>query len=120
MAAASPGWELVAFIIPAALRRKRLSILNIQLYVGNLSRRTTREDLNALFSRAGDVIAADLIADGKSGESKGFAFITMSAQSEADKAESMFDGYSLLDHELRVRLVKPRPQRGLKDPAYTP
>ncbi len=55
-----------------------------------------------------------------SGEPNGFAFVTMSAQSEADKAVNMFDGYSLFEHELKVRLVKPRAQRGLKDPAYKP
>lgn len=91
---------------------------NIQLYVGNLSRRTTQDDLRDLFSQAGDVIESELITDRKNGESKGYAFVTMSAQSEADKAANMFNGYSLNEHELTVRLVKPRPQRGLIDPAY--
>ena len=53
-----------------------------------------------------------MIKDRKSGASKGFAFITMSSQNEADKAVSMFNSYSFDDRELRVDLVKPREQRG--------
>jgi len=52
-----------------------------------------------------------VIKDRKSGEPKGFAFITMSAQSEADKAVSMFNTYSLSEHALKVSLAKPREQR---------
>ena len=60
----------------------------------------------------GDVALVNIITDRTSGESKGFGFVTMSAQSEADKAISMFNTYSLSDHELKVDLAKPREQRG--------
>lgn len=86
--------------------------MEAKLYVGNLSRSTTQDDLNVLFAQAGEVTSAEIMKDRKSGESKGFAFITMSAQSEADKAVSMFDAYSLSDHALKVSLAKPREQRG--------
>jgi RNA recognition motif-containing protein len=82
--------------------------MEARLYVGNLSKSTTQEELNALFAQAGQVTAAEVIKDRKSGESKGFAFITMSAQSEADKAISMFNTYSLSDHALKVSMAKPR------------
>lgn len=88
--------------------------MEIELYVGNLSKLTTHADLRFLFSQAGKVTEAKLITNGKSGEPQGFAFVTVSAQSEADKAVNMFNGYSLFEHELTVHLVKPRPQRGLK------
>jgi RNA recognition motif-containing protein len=88
-------------------------MMEIEIYVGNLSTSTTQEDLNVLFSQAGDVTSVDVIKDRKSGKSNGFAFVTMSAQSEADKAVSMFNAYSLDDHHLRVTLVKPRKQRGV-------
>lgn len=88
-------------------------MMEIELYVGNLSKSTTQEALNVLFSRAGDVTFVEVIKNRKSGESNGFAFITMSAQSEADKAVSMFNAYFLDDHFLRVMLVKSRKQRGL-------
>jgi RNA recognition motif-containing protein len=83
-----------------------------KLYVGNLSKSTTQDELNALFTQAGEVSAAEVIKDRKSGESKGFAFIAMSTQSEADKAISMFNAYSLSDHVLKVSPAKPRGERG--------
>ena len=86
-------------------------MMEIEIYVGNLSRSTTQEDLDVLFSQAGDVTFVDVVKDRKSGESNGFAFITMSAQSEADKAISMFNAYSLDDHHLRVTLVTSRKKR---------
>jgi RNA recognition motif-containing protein len=87
-------------------------MMEIEIYVGNLSKSTTEEDLNVLFSQAGDVTSVDVIKDRKSGESNGFAYVTMSAQSEADKAVSMFHAYALDDHHLRVTLVRSRKQRG--------
>jgi RNA recognition motif-containing protein len=82
--------------------------MGIRLYVGNLSKSTTQEELSTLFAQAGEVTAAELIKDRRSDESRGFAFITMNAQSEAEKAISMFDTYSLSDHALKVSLAKPR------------
>ena len=86
--------------------------MEAKLYVGNLSKSTTQDELNVLFTQAGEVTAAEVIKDRKSGESKGFAFITMSTQSEADKAISMFNAYSLSDHVLKVSPAKPREGRG--------
>ena len=86
--------------------------MEVKLYVGNLSKSTTQQELNTLFAGAGEVASVNIIKDRTSGESKGFAFVTMSAQSEADKAVSMFNSYSLSDHELKVDLARPREQRG--------
>jgi RNA recognition motif-containing protein len=86
--------------------------MEVKLYVGNLSKSTTQDELDILFKKAGEVGSVNIIKDRTSGESKGFAFVTMSAQSEADKAISMFNAYSLSDHELKVDLAKPREQRG--------
>jgi RNA recognition motif-containing protein len=94
--------------------------MEAKLHVGNLSKETTQEELNALFAQAGEVTAADIIKDRKSGESRGFAFVTMSAQSEADKAVSMFNSYSFSDHALKVSLAKPREQRGITNPIIEP
>jgi RNA recognition motif-containing protein len=86
--------------------------MEVKVYVRNLSRSTTQKELQVLFTKAGTVMAVNLIQDRKSGVSKGFAFITMSSQNEADKAVSMFNSYSFDDEELRVDLAKPREQRG--------
>lgn len=94
--------------------------MEAKLYVGNLSKVTTKDELNVLFAQAGEVTTAEVIKDRKSGESKGFAFITMSTQSEADKAVSMFNAYSLSDHVLNVSPAKPREQRGPTRPIIEP
>lgn len=85
--------------------------METRLYVGNLSKETTQAELNTLFAQAGEVTAAEIVKDRKSGESRGFAFITMSAQSEAEKAISMFNTYSLSDHALNVSVAQPREPR---------
>jgi RNA recognition motif-containing protein len=94
--------------------------MEVKLYVGNLPKSTTQDELGVLFAQAGDVASTELIKDRRSGESRGFAFVTMSAQSEADKAVSMFNAYSLSDHVLKVSLAKPREQRGVTSPIFEP
>jgi RNA recognition motif-containing protein len=86
--------------------------MEFELYVGNLSRSTTGRELDALFAQAGEVTAVNLILDRLTGSSKGYAYITMSAQSEADKAVSMFNTYLLADRRMKVALAKPRERRG--------
>lgn len=86
--------------------------MEVQVSVRNLSKSTTQQQLNSLFEQAGDVSAVRIIKDRETGLSQGFAFITMSAQSEADKAISMFNSYLLDEHFLKVDLVRPREQRG--------
>ncbi len=83
--------------------------MEARLHVGNLSKSTTQEELSALFAQAGQVTATEVIKDHKSGESRGFAFITMSAQNEAEKAISLFNAYSLSDHILKVSLATSKP-----------
>jgi RNA recognition motif-containing protein len=94
--------------------------MEAKLHVGNLSKSTTQEELNVLFTQAGQVSAVEVIKERKSGESKGFAFITMSEQTEADQAISMFNSYSLSDHALKVSMAKPREQRGITNPIIEP
>lgn len=85
--------------------------METRLYVGNLSKSTTEEELNTLFAQAGKVTAVEVIKERKSGESKGFAFVTMSEQGEADTAVSMFNAYLLNDRALKVSPAKPREER---------
>jgi RNA recognition motif-containing protein len=85
--------------------------MNEKLYVGNLSYTTTAEDLKQLFAQAGTVSACDLITDRDTGQSKGFAFVTMSTQAEAEKATSMFNAHSFGNRALTVNTAKPREAR---------
>jgi RNA recognition motif-containing protein len=88
--------------------------MEVKIYVGNLPQSMTGADLNLLFARAGEVTSVDLMTDRDTGGCKGYAYITMSAQSEADRAVSMFDAYALEDQLLKVTLARPREQRGFR------
>lgn len=80
--------------------------MNSKLYIGNLPKSTTQAELNTLFAQAGEVTAVDVIKDRRTGESRGFAFVTMGRQSEADQAVSMFNAYTLKDQVLNVSAAK--------------
>ena len=86
--------------------------MEVKLYVGNLSYSTTEDDLRALFAQAGTVASVALIKDRDTGQSKGFAFVEMSTQAEAQKAISQFNGQSLNDRALTVNIARPREERG--------
>lgn len=86
--------------------------MEVKLYVGNLSFSTTEESLRTLFAQAGTVVDVALIKDRDTGSSKGFAFITMSSQAEAEAAIKKFNGYTLENRELRVNPARPREEGG--------
>ncbi len=83
-----------------------------KLYVGNLPYSTTEDELRNMFSEAGTVASVALIKDRDTGQSKGFAFVEMSNQVEAEKAISMFNGRSMGQREMKVSLARPREDRG--------
>lgn len=85
--------------------------MEVKLYVGNLSYTTTEDDLRTLFAQAGTVMSVALIKDRDTGRSKGFAFVEMSTQAEAQKAISMFNASQLNDRELIVNIARPREDR---------
>ena len=86
--------------------------MEAKLYVGNLSFSTTEDTLRTLFAEIGTVTDVALIKDRDTGSSKGFAFITMSSQAEAESAIKKFNGYNLENRELRVNPARPREERG--------
>jgi cold-inducible RNA-binding protein len=94
------------------VRLEKVVIMEVKIFVGNLSASTTEKQLTAIFARAGDVLAVHIITDRLTGGSKGYAYITMSAQSEADKAVSMLNRSLFEEHRLKVILLKSREQRG--------
>ncbi len=82
--------------------------MDIRIYVGNLSKSTTEDEINTLFAQAGTVSSVELVKEKGSGLSKGFAFVAMPTQAEADKAITMFNAFSLADNTLKVNIAKPR------------
>jgi RNA recognition motif-containing protein len=85
--------------------------METKIYVGNLSYDTTEDDIRTLFAQAGTVASVALIKDRDTGQSKGFAFVEMSNQSEAEKAIQTFNGYTLSNRPLKVNLARPREER---------
>jgi len=88
--------------------------MEAKLYVGNLSYTTTEDDLRTLFAQAGPVASVTLIKDRDTGASKGFAFVEMNTQVEAEKAITLLNGHNLGDRVLKVNLAKPREDRKSK------
>ena len=85
--------------------------MGTKLYVGNLSFNTMDTDLKALFQQAGTVVSCDLILDKFTGKSRGFAFVEMSSQEEANKAIAEYNGKELDGRALTVNEAKPREER---------
>jgi RNA recognition motif-containing protein len=82
--------------------------MDIRIYVGNLAKSTTQDEINTLFAQAGTVSAVELVKERGTNVSKGFAFVSMPTQADADKAISMFNDYSLAENKLKVNIAKPR------------
>ena len=82
--------------------------MEVKLYVGNLSFSTTEDDVRTLFTQAGAVAEVALIKDRDTGSSKGFAFVTMTTQKDAENAIKMFNGYTLGNRQLKVNTARPR------------
>lgn len=85
--------------------------METKLYVGNLSYDTTEEKLRTLLAQAGTVASVEMIKDRDTGRPKGFAFVTMGSQAEAEKAISMFDGKTLDNRAIKVNIARPREER---------
>lgn len=91
--------------------------MEAKLYVGNLSYDTTEAGLRTAFEAMGTVVAVDMIKDRDTGQMKGFAFVTMSTQEEAQKAITALDSKMLDNRALKVNLARPREDRPQR-PSY--
>ncbi len=83
-----------------------------KLYVGNLSYEVSSSDLEALFAPHGTVESAEVIADRVTGRSKGFGFVQMASDQEAQAAIAALNGQSQGGRALTVNEAKPRENRG--------
>jgi RNA recognition motif-containing protein len=82
-----------------------------RLYIGNINFKATEADLEDLFSQAGQVVSTRLITDRLTGKPRGFGFVEMSTEEEAEKAISMFNGNNFMERELVVNEARPRENR---------
>jgi cold-inducible RNA-binding protein len=85
--------------------------MNTKLYVGNLSYNTTENDLQDAFAAHGTVVEANLMVDRMSGRPRGFGFVTMSSEEEAQKAIEAMNGASLDGRNLTVNIARPKEDR---------
>ncbi len=90
----------------------------MKIYVGNLSYSTSEEDVRAAFSQFGTVDSADVIIDRNSGRSKGFGFVEMSNDDEANAAITGLNEKDLDGRSLNVNQARPREERSDRSNRY--
>ena len=82
------------------------------IFVGNLDFNATEEAVRSLFERYGAVNSARIMTDRDTGRSRGFAFVEMENEGEADQAITALNGYQLDGRALNVNEARPKPDRG--------
>jgi RNA recognition motif-containing protein len=82
-----------------------------RLYVGNLPFSATQESVRDAFAKSGEVSEVHIVTDRESGQSRGFAFVTMGNAHEAAAAITAMNGANLEGRALRVNEAEDRPQR---------
>ncbi|MHC5012452.1 MAG: RNA recognition motif domain-containing protein [Planctomycetota bacterium] len=83
-----------------------------KLYVGNLSFTSTEDDITGAFSPHGTVTSVNVIMDRETGRPRGFAFVEMGSDAEAQAAVQALDGQDLGGRNIKVNIAKPRESRG--------
>jgi RNA recognition motif-containing protein len=86
----------------------------MNIYVGNLSREVTEQDLQAAFENFGQVASATVIKDKFTGETRGFGFIEMPNSDEAETAINEMNGKDLKGRTLTVNQARPKPEGGAR------
>jgi cold-inducible RNA-binding protein len=84
---------------------------NAKLFVGNLDFTVVAEDLKALFAQAGTVTDAVVIMDKMTGRSRGFGFVTMTSEAEANDAVTKLNQYDLKGRKINVNIARPMEAR---------
>lgn len=82
--------------------------MSIRLYVGNLPEDLSRQELEAVFADAGDSISIKIITDRKTNKCRGFGFVTVKSDEQADEIIEKFNGHPLKDSTLKVERAQPR------------
>ena len=87
------------------------SVQGNKLYVGGIPYRSTEDDLRKAFSEAGNVVSASIISDRMTGRSRGFGFVEMGSEAEAQAAIDRWDGKELDGRMLSVSFARPQGER---------
>ena len=90
----------------------------MNIYVGNLPYNLSEDELRAAFSQFGEVSSVNIIMDRVSGQSKGFGFVEMPDNSEADEAIKALNESALNGRNIKVNQARPRGERSPRRPRY--
>jgi RNA recognition motif-containing protein len=82
--------------------------MSIRLYVGNLPKEFERQELEAVFSEFDDSVSTKVITDRKTGKCRGFGFVTVKTEEQADQLIEKFNGFAFKDSELKIERAQPR------------
>jgi len=85
--------------------------MGLRLYVGNIPFSTTEQDLQDLFGAAGQVASVNVVRDMATGRARGFAFVEMATEADAQAAITQMHGHDFGGRSLTVNEAKPRPER---------
>lgn len=85
---------------------------NNRLFVGNLSFKTTEDDVRSAFHAFGEILEVKLVMDRDTGRSRGFAFVSMATDADAQRAIHEMNGQMLAGRPLRVNEAEQKQQRG--------
>jgi RNA recognition motif-containing protein len=86
--------------------------LMTNLFVGNLSFKTTQDELLAAFSQFGNVERVNIVTDRETGQPRGFAFVEMTEKRDAETAISQLNGADLNGRNMNVNEARPKPEGG--------
>jgi len=86
--------------------------MNKNLYIGNLPYEVTEEDLKTNFSEVGKIVSVTVIKDKYTGLSRGFGFVEMETEKEAEEAIKKFNGGQLLGKTITVNEARPKADQG--------
>lgn len=82
--------------------------MSIRLYVGNLPKELERQELEAVFAEYDSSVSTKVITDRKTGKCRGFGFVTVKNEEQANEIIEKFDGYMLKDSPLKIEVAQPR------------
>jgi len=93
--------------------------MSVRLYIGNLPKELERQELAALFEEYGEAVSTKVITDRKTGKCRGFGFVTVKTDEEADQIIEKYNGYAFKDSTLKIEKANPRSKGGEEEGGET-
>lgn len=93
--------------------------MSIRLYIGNLPKDLERQELETVFTEFDSSVSTKVITDRKTGKCRGFGFVTVKDEEQANQIIEKFDGYMLKDTPLKIEVAQPRTKGEGEQPVAT-